>query len=257
MKIDNNLIEKVLLTTVFWACSFIGVPMFVYLATGWQWAVGLVLYYFFTDWLVSITLHHAHSHKDWEPPSWWTKIALYLSAALGHGTPLTWSAWHRYHHRTSETPDDPHSPRYDSFFWIVFCVYWHKYDLRTSPDWLKNREVVWISLHQGKISLLVTILLLWLLPFTWFLAIWAFPLAMSNIGSSIGHAIIGHWGAFWNDRGGNDTLRDTLWIFPFAFSGYMHKTHHTTLGMPAGRWAITTRVIKLLAPNRIKRLVNE
>ena len=255
MKLTRDLLTKLTLTTILWACSFILVPIFIFLATPTQWIVALVLYYFLADWMVSATLHHAHSHKDWEPPRWWTVIMLWWGAALGQGTPLTWSAWHRYHHRTSDTPNDPHSPRYDSFFWVVFCIYWHKYDLRAASDWIKDRHVVWVTKYQPEIAVLTFALLYWILPFGWFLAIWAVPLALSNVGPSIGHAIIGHWDCVWKDRGEKEPTIDSLWIFPFAFSGYKHRTHHLKMGMPAGRLAISTRVIRWLAPHRIKKEV--
>ena len=137
----------------------------------------------------------------------------------------------------------------------MFCIYWHKYDLRAAVDWIKDKHVVWVTKYQPEIAVIAFLVLLYVLPFSWFLTIWAVPLALSSIGPSIGHAIIGHWNCFWNDKGGEDTMVDSLWIFPFAFSGYKHKTHHEKMGMPSGRWAISTRVIKLLAPHRIKKEV--
>lgn len=256
MTINKDLLTKIVLTTVLWTCSFILVPIFVFTATPLQWLITFVIYYFIADWIVSATLHHACSHKDWNPPRWWTILIAYLGTMLGQGTPLTWAAWHRYHHRTSDTPSDPHSPRYSSFFWVVFCIYWQKYDMKSATDWVKDKHIVWITKHQLELSLISFIGLYLLLPFDWFLTVWAVPLALGSVGPSIGHAIIGHWGCFYKDKGG-DGLRDTMWIFPFAFSGYRHKTHHEKMGMPSGRWVISTRIIKLLCPNRIKKEVDD
>ena len=63
--------------------------------------------------------------------------------------PLWWAAHHRVHHRYSDTPDDPHSPRETSFWWAhVGWILSREHDgdaARADPRLARYPELAWLD----------------------------------------------------------------------------------------------------------------
>jgi stearoyl-CoA desaturase (Delta-9 desaturase) len=61
--------------------------------------------------------HRYFAHRSFKT----SRLMQFLLACLGCSSlqkgPLWWASNHRQHHRYSDTPDDPHSPRETSFWW--------------------------------------------------------------------------------------------------------------------------------------------
>ena len=61
--------------------------------------------------------HRYFSHKAFRT----SRVVQFVFAAIGatcvQRGPLWWAAHHRHHHRHTDTPDDPHSPRHQGFWW--------------------------------------------------------------------------------------------------------------------------------------------
>jgi stearoyl-CoA desaturase (delta-9 desaturase) len=75
-------------------------------------------------------------------------LALLGTTAVQRG-PLWWSAHHREHHRVSDQPEDPHSPRQHGFLWSHVGWFTSRANLRTRiervPDWAKYPELVFLD----------------------------------------------------------------------------------------------------------------
>ena len=52
--------------------------------------------------------------------------------------PISYSAWHRTHHKTSDTIYDPHSPKWMTYFDIVFKTHSHKFNVKKAGSRLRN-----------------------------------------------------------------------------------------------------------------------
>ncbi|WP_246840890.1 acyl-CoA desaturase [Hahella sp. CCB-MM4] len=63
--------------------------------------------------------HRYFSHKSFKTSRSLQFIFAVLGASATQRGPLWWAAHHRYHHRTSDTLEDPHTPRHG--FWRSHC----------------------------------------------------------------------------------------------------------------------------------------
>ncbi len=93
--------------------------------------------------------HRYFAHRSYKT----SRVMQFLIACLGCSAlqrgPLWWAAHHRGHHRHSDTPDDPHSPRETSFWWAhVGWVLDPEYDETkwdAIQDFAKYPELRWID----------------------------------------------------------------------------------------------------------------
>jgi stearoyl-CoA desaturase (delta-9 desaturase) len=110
------------------AIALLGLHIAAGLAPFWFRADSLVLFLvlsFLTGHLgISFAFHRMLSHRSFQP-----HVAIhFLSALLGtlaaQAGPVTWVAIHRLHHRQTDLPNDPHTPRHSIFWahlaWMAF-----------------------------------------------------------------------------------------------------------------------------------------
>jgi stearoyl-CoA desaturase (delta-9 desaturase) len=81
----------------------------------WQPIGALELGLFFGLWYVSgfgITLaYHRHlAHRAFKAKPWLRTTLMLMAFLATQGPPLSWTAFHRLHHGSSDEPGDPHSP---------------------------------------------------------------------------------------------------------------------------------------------------
>jgi stearoyl-CoA desaturase (delta-9 desaturase) len=83
---------------------------------------GLILFCFSYYLLACIVLssgyHRALSHRSVKFAGWLEKTMITLGLAAG--TPVQWAGNHRFHHRHTDQPKDPHSP-VQKGFWYAHC----------------------------------------------------------------------------------------------------------------------------------------
>jgi stearoyl-CoA desaturase (delta-9 desaturase) len=69
-----------------------------------------VLFYVVTGFGVTVGYHRLFTHRSFRARRW-LKVALASAGSLAvEGSPISWVANHRRHHRFSDRPGDPHSP---------------------------------------------------------------------------------------------------------------------------------------------------
>lgn len=76
--------------------------------------------YFFFGIAEQIFFHRLFTHRAWKCSRWLEIIGLYLSSMVFLGSSIFFVALHRYHHGTSDTDKDPHSPKNLPFWKIQF-----------------------------------------------------------------------------------------------------------------------------------------
>jgi stearoyl-CoA desaturase (Delta-9 desaturase) len=107
--------------------------------TGVTWtAVGIFVAFFFGRAIfVTAAYHRYFSHKTYKLNRFWQLVWAFGAQSSAQKGVLWWSANHRQHHRTSDTPDDPHSPR-DGFWWSH--VGWILSDKYNEPDYTTVKD---------------------------------------------------------------------------------------------------------------------
>jgi stearoyl-CoA desaturase (delta-9 desaturase) len=144
--------------------------------------VGAVAAFFFFDWtalLVAIFLlwvagslgigmgyHRLLTHRGYKTPKW-VEYFLTLCGTLAlEGGPIFWVATHRIHHRYSDKPGDPHSPRDGAWWahigWILLGKGLHQDTTvlaKYVPDLAKDRFHVWITRYHYVPQIVLGVLL--------------------------------------------------------------------------------------------------
>jgi fatty-acid desaturase len=117
-------------------------------------ALFVVLSYVTLVFGLIIGYHRLFTHRSFETsPAVSCALAIAGTLAL-EGSPLRWAATHRLHHRSADTPTDPHSPRHGlAWAHIIWSMFFSDELLsedrvRTwTRDLYSNRWLLWINNH--------------------------------------------------------------------------------------------------------------
>jgi stearoyl-CoA desaturase (Delta-9 desaturase) len=183
---------------------FIGVHLacFAVIWVGWSWPAVIVAgsLYFIRMFAITGFYHRYFSHRSYST----SRFFQFVMAAVGNSSvqrgPLWWAAHHRHHHRTSDQPEDRHSPKQQGFLWAHMGWISAKANFRTDmklvPDLAKFPELVFLDRFDTMI------------PFT---------LAMSCLGLG--------WGlnAFWPELG-TGAVQMFIWGFCISTVAVAHGT---------------------------------
>ena len=92
--------------------------------------------------------HRYFAHRGYRTSRGFQTVLAVLACSSVQKGPLWWSGTHRIHHRESDRPGDPHSPR--EGFWYahqgwIFDDRWGATPLEMIPDFAKYPELVWLN----------------------------------------------------------------------------------------------------------------
>lgn len=145
--------EKILLILQqinFWG-MFLGLGLLFYLNTWYYYLITIMAVLIIAKGGLSIAQHRYFSHRSFFTTPIKDKILLWLATLSGTGSVLQYSAVHRQHHNSSDTPDDPHSPTILGIWRSWF--HWHR--VNTKPmyikDLLRRQDIRWHHNHYFSI----------------------------------------------------------------------------------------------------------
>ncbi len=126
---------------------------FIDLYTGasvFDWWLALGLYFFRIFW-IGAGYHRYFSHRSYKTSRVFQFILAFFSETSAQKGVLWWASHHRVHHRTSDTPKDPHSMKIYGFWyshlgWIMGPDY-EDTDMDSVKDLAKFPEIRWIDKH--------------------------------------------------------------------------------------------------------------
>jgi len=185
--------------------------------------------------------HRYFSHRTFQAPRMVQFVFALIGASCVQRGPLWWAAHHRTHHRHTDTPLDPHSPRVHGFFWSHAGWFLSRRGFRTDwdriPDLAKYPELRWLDRYDTAIPVLLAV------------ALYAFGALLQDVapqlGTSGGQMLV--WGFFVSTvvlfhatvtinslahRYGsrrfqtNDDSRNNLWLALLTFGEGWHNNHH-------------------------------
>jgi stearoyl-CoA desaturase (delta-9 desaturase) len=104
---------------------------------------GYITYYILATIGISAGYHRYFTHRSFKASPFVEHVMLISGLICGGRSALTWAAVHRMHHAYSDTPKDPHSPKYVGT-WNVIFNRWHisRIPRRFTLDLIKNPRVV-------------------------------------------------------------------------------------------------------------------
>jgi len=193
-------------------------PLWLYYASWYQLIIGYICYWFMQDVVQSLFMHRWASHNSWNPPRIVQQVLSFIACVALLGTPITYAAWHRTHHAFTDTDQDPHSPTRKGWLYVVFAHY-HTAQMKRATDRMRDRYFQWLTKNVLSIVVLGNLCLFLLLPFTWFMTVWAIPVAYTMFNTNYFVLVHSH---------STGTVKDSSVIYWFlVFSdGSLHKCHH-------------------------------
>ncbi|MFN4189149.1 MAG: acyl-CoA desaturase, partial [Acinetobacter johnsonii] len=121
-------------------------------------AVGfMLLFYLIRMFSITAFFHRYLSHKTFQTSRPVQFLFVLLGTMSAQRGPLWWAAHHRYHHRYTDSSQDPHSSTHG--FWYSHVGWFlNEYNFATRKevikDWLKYPELIWLD----RFSLIVVLL---------------------------------------------------------------------------------------------------
>jgi stearoyl-CoA desaturase (delta-9 desaturase) len=109
---------------------------------------------------VAMTFHRTLSHGAFTFHPIIRKILIVIASFANVGSPLTWVAVHRAHHKYCDTPKDPHTPVYHSFWYMMFGTMFAQVSVRlVKKDMLADPFVMFVHKYYYAIQIPWIILL--------------------------------------------------------------------------------------------------
>jgi fatty-acid desaturase len=177
---------------------------------------GYLFYYISALIGISIGYHRYFTHNSFKTNKFVEIVFLIFGLICGGRSALTWCAVHRYHHSTSDTDKDPHSPVYKGKLKVIFSQW--------SLDYIPKKYVVTLIknsrlrfFHKYGIYLYSAFgLLILTLGFDAFIIFFISPLILSWIGFGLLN--------YFAHKDGKP--KDVPWMNLLAPGEGWHKHHH-------------------------------
>ena len=175
---------------------------------------------------ITAIFHRYFSHRSFRMNRFWQFVFAFVATTGYQRGPLWWSGHHRLHHKYSDTPQDPHSPRYGGWLWSQFVWVFHHYDIRWDmcKDWSGFAELAWLEKNHNFPPILLAIVLSsiwgWEGFFFGFVAPTVCLWQCVSLVNSSGHL----HGPQRFDTG--EGSRNRFWIALLTFGDGWHNNHH-------------------------------
>jgi stearoyl-CoA desaturase (delta-9 desaturase) len=171
----------------------------------------------------AMTYHRLVTHRSWIAPSWFLYLGNICGTLGGQGSAISWAANHIQHHRFSDQPEDPHSPKYKGMFWVQFLSMTGTVNIRYLAPYLKDKTLVWFHTYYWYIHAIYIILILFVYPFG-VISLYLAPIALNWIVSGLVNNLT-HMTGYRNF----DTVDDShnmLLLGYVSFGEGWHNNHH-------------------------------
>ena len=119
-----------------------------WVGVSWFAVAFMLIFYLIRMFSITAFFHRYLSHKTFQTSRTVQFIFVLLGTMSAQRGPLWWAAHHRYHHRFTDTEQDPHSSTHG--FWYSHVGWFlNEYNFATRKevikDWLKYPELIWLD----------------------------------------------------------------------------------------------------------------
>ena len=173
-------------------------------------------YYILATVGITFGFHRYFAHRVFKVHPTIEVVMLYCGVLCGGQSALSWSGVHRMHHAYADTKKDPHSPKYNKWWQILFST-WKVNNIprKFVKDLFKNPRVMFFHKHRYPIYIANAILCF--LLFGW---IGMYVLGTIFILAYLGFGVLNLFG---HDAEGP---ANKLWVNIIAPFEGNHKDHH-------------------------------
>jgi stearoyl-CoA desaturase (delta-9 desaturase) len=198
-------------------------------APAWWWVAAIVGYMCIMMLGVAGCYHRLLSHKGYEVARPVKLILLWFAAIAGQGSPMFWVGIHRrYHHRFTDTLQDPHSPVHG--FWHSYILWMYKTDynnmsVKSIVDLFKDPDCMFFHRHYAKIFFLGHIIVA-LINFDLWLYAMALPAFVGLHGNGLNTSLNHYSFMGYRNYKIKDNSVNSPWLFPFILGEAWHNNHH-------------------------------
>lgn len=227
-------------------------------------ALFLCLFLYWLSGGIGITLgfHRLFAHSSFKVPKVVAYPVAFLGTLAGQSGPLSWVAWHRFHHKTSDQEGDPHTPK-DGFFWSHMGWLFARSDMdhfetykKFVPDLARDPFYRFLDrYHWLPSALLGGLLYLWggLSFLVWGMAV---RMVLLYHATWLVNSATHKWG--YRTFHTEDNSRNLWWVSLLSFGEGWHNNHHAFQGSARHgfRWweiDLTYLQIRFLALLRLAR----
>ena len=173
-----------------------------------------------------VSLHRYFAHRGFTVSRPIEIMLILISIPCALGSPLSWVALHRHHHKTSDTIEDSQSPHHNSWLSIWMCTYLGKNPVgfRMLRDLMTDK--IQLFVHQYYISLL----LLWALfittifGITGFMIFFCIPVTLVFTNTMLGSILVHKWG--YRNHETADHSYNSMIVSILTFGDGWHNNHH-------------------------------
>ncbi len=218
-------------TAITFAAFHVGAVASFFFFTWPAFFAALALYWISLSFGIGMGYHRLLTHRSYKVPKP-VEYFLTLCATLAlEGGPISWVAAHRVHHRFSDKPGDPHTPREGKWWahiiWMLVgdatycdadaCAKW-------APDLANQRFHVWLTRFHY-VPLVITGVLLLLLGGVPFL-LWAgfFRVTLGWHVTWLVNSVTHLWGS--RRFATSDDSRNNWFVASLSFGEGWHNNHH-------------------------------
>lgn len=190
-----------------------------------EWGVVFFIYFLTGSLGVSITLHRYYSHKSFEFRNVFIKRLFTIFSFWGCiGDPISWVNNHRQHHRTTDKPGDPHSPKIIGFInsqW--FSMYYTYPKIKFVTEMIRDPFLVF--LHKNYFYIHITFILIFsLVSFKLLALIYLVPAAILWNAGSLINSIAHLYGV--RTHSTNDNSVNNFVLGYLVWGEGWHNNHH-------------------------------
>jgi stearoyl-CoA desaturase (delta-9 desaturase) len=141
-----------MLSVVLTAGMHLACGLVVVVPPTWPLMIFAVASYLVRMWAITAGYHRYFAHRSYQTSRWFRLVLAVLGTSAMQNGPLWWASWHRRHHKHSDQPEDPHSPRLAGFWrahfgWFIDGSH-DEPDHSNIKDLVQAPELRWLDRHK-------------------------------------------------------------------------------------------------------------
>jgi len=172
---------------------------------------------------ITMGYHRYLSHRMFKCHRWFEVTMLFFAHIMMVGSAILWVATHLAHHRYTDQPRDPHSPKVHGYIYSHFLQVFTQPEVKFSVRLIRDPLYRFQHQYYWEIILAWGVLLYLLDPFSVIYA-WLAPAGFAKL---IGSLVFSY-----SHRGGK--VHDDFWVGVITSGEGFHKVHHDDPKIP--RW---------------------